>query len=397
MQLVEVGTNPRYQQEFIEFPVRLYKEDPCWIRPLDKDVADVFDPAKNKFFNLGECTRWLLLNDAGETIGRVAAFINHKTATVGNDQPTGGMGFFECIDNQQAAFLLFDTCREWLVARGMEAMDGPINFGERDRWWGLLVEGFDKEPNYGMPYTKPYYIPLFEQYGFKEYFQQHTYYLPLLEKEVLRVISPTILERATRILNDPTFTFEPIKKSELKKYAEDFRVIYNQAWANHLNTGEMTQERAFALMQRMKPVLDEQLMWFGYHGPEKRPVAFFIMLPELNQYFKHVNGKLDLIGKLKFLYHKLMKTNKRAFGVIFGVIPDFQGKGVESAIAIAFSTIAWATKSFHYLHLELNWIGDFNVKMQRYAKMLGGVITKRHATYRYLFDRTKEFKRHPNI
>lgn len=396
MQLVEVGTNRSYQQEFIDFPIRLYKEDPCWIRPLDKDVSDVFDPEKNKFFKNGECVRWLLLNDAEETIGRVAAFINRKTATVSNDQPTGGMGFFECIDNPKAAFQLFDACREWLSARGMEAMDGPINFGERDRWWGLLAEGFDKEPNYGMPYTKPYYIPLFENYGFREYFQQHTFYLPLIESEVHKVINPTIFERANRILNDPTFTFEHIKKSELKKYAEDFRVIYNQAWANNLNTGEMTTDRAYALMQRMKPVLDEELMWFGYNGPEKRPVAFFIMLPELNQYFKHVNGKLDVIGKLKFLYHKLMKTNKRAFGVIFGVVPDFQGKGVESAIAISFSKIAWST-GFQYEHLELNWIGDFNVKMQRYAKMLGGVISKRHITYRYLFDRTKPFKRHPII
>ena len=396
MQLVEVSTNARYQQEFIEFPVRLYQQDPCWIRPLDNDVADVFDPAKNKFFSNGECTRWLLLNKAEETIGRVAAFINRKTATVSNDQPTGGLGFFECIDDQQAACMLFDVCREWLVARGMEAMDGPINFGERDRWWGLLVEGFDKEPNYGMPYTKPYYIPFFENYGFQEYYQQHTFYLPLIESEVMKVINPTIFERANRILNDPVFTFEHIQKGNLKKYAEDFRVIYNQAWANNLNTGEMTTDRSYALMQRMKPILDEELMWFGYHGPEKRPVAFFIMLPELSQYFKHVNGKLNLIGKLKFLYHKLMKTNKRAFGVIFGVVPDFQGKGVESAIAIAFSKIAWST-GFQYEHLELNWIGNFNVKMQRYAKMLGGVISKRHITYRYLFDRTKEFKRHPII
>jgi hypothetical protein len=91
-----------------------------------------------------------------------------------------------------------------------------------------------------------------------------------------------------------------------------------------------------------------------------------------------------------------MRTNKQAFGVIFGVIPTFQGKGVESAIAIAFSKIAWTT-GFQYLHLELNWIGDFNPKMQRYAKMLGGVIAKRHITFRYLFDRTKEFKRHPMI
>jgi hypothetical protein len=129
-------------------PVRLYKTTPAWIRPLDKDIESVFDPATNKTFRHGQCKRWILQDDAGVTIGRVAAFVNEKTVLKGNDQPTGGMGFFECINDRNAAFMLFEQCRTWLQQRGMEAMDGPINFGNRDRWWGLLVEGFDKEPNY---------------------------------------------------------------------------------------------------------------------------------------------------------------------------------------------------------------------------------------------------------
>jgi hypothetical protein len=45
-------------------------------------------------------------------------------------------------------------------------MDGPINFGERDKFWGLLTEGFI-EPLFGMNYNFPYYKDLFENYGFK--------------------------------------------------------------------------------------------------------------------------------------------------------------------------------------------------------------------------------------
>jgi len=398
MKLVEVGTNPAYRSEFLKLPVRLYKDSPCWIRPLDDDIETVFDPNRNRLFQQGECTRWLLLNDTGTAIGRVAAFINRKTATdKKNEQPTGGMGFFECIDNQEAAFLLFDACKEWLRQRGMEAMDGPINFGDRDRWWGLLVEGFDWEPTYGMPYTKPYYIPLFEAYGFREYFQQHTFYMPIPEEKVRALLHPSVMERAERILNDPTFTFEPIRKSELNRFAADFATIYNQAWTKILGTPDMSTDKALQIMQKMKPVMEEDLIWFGYHGPEKKPVAFFVMLPELNQYFKHVGGKMDLRGKLIFLYHKLFRPINKAFGVIFGVVPEFQGRGVESAIAIAFSKKAWRNKRFRYEHLELNWVGDFNVKMMRYANLLGGKIAKRHVTYRYLFDRTKEFKRHPMV
>src|SRR5699024_7027135 len=144
MEIIEVK-DKRTQKEFLQLPVRLYKNDKNWIRPLDKDIEKVFDPEENKFFQHGECTRWILMKN-GEVIGRVAAFIDRKTAFT-FEQPTGGMGFFECIDDQEAAFKLFDTCKTWLEERDMEAMDGPINFGDRLNWWGLLVNGF-YEPNY---------------------------------------------------------------------------------------------------------------------------------------------------------------------------------------------------------------------------------------------------------
>ena len=138
-------------REFLEVAVIIYKNDPNFIRPLDKDVNDVFDRKKNKAFRVGECVRWLLKDD-DILIGRIAAFVNKKYKNKGDDQPTGGIGFFECINNQEAADMLFDVAKSWLMQRGMEAMDGPINFGERDRWWGLVTEGF-KPPIYLMNYN----------------------------------------------------------------------------------------------------------------------------------------------------------------------------------------------------------------------------------------------------
>lgn len=394
MQILEVGTDPKLQKEFLELPIRLYKGNKLWIRPLDKDLESVFDPKKNKFFKNGKCIRWVAIDDNGETVGRVAAFVNENTATKGNDQPTGGMGFFEAINDEKVAFALFDACQNWLKENGMEAMDGPINFGERDRFWGLLVEGYDKEPLYGMGYHHPYYKELFEAYGFQDYFKQFTYWTPIHEADVVKRINPTFFERAQRIFATPGYEFIHIKKNQLPKFAEDFRIIYNQAWASHLGVGDMTSEKANALMNQMKPILDEELVWFGYY--EGEPIAFFIMLPELNQLFKHVNGKLDLLGKIKVGYHQLMKTNKRAFGVIFGVVPEYQKKGVESAIALSFTKIAWKG-NYQYTDLEFNWIGDFNRKMIRFVQLLGAEPMKTHITYRFLFDRTKEFKRHPII
>ena len=173
MQITEVVTG-QHKKEFINLPKRLYKDDPFWICQLDSALESVFDPAKNHTFMHGEAIRWILEDDNGITIGRVAAFID-RLRSAANRQPTGGIGFFEIIDDKKAAFTMFDTARDWLASRGMEAMDGPINFGENDNNWGLLVEGFVQQ-GFGMPYNKKYYRAFFEEYGFKNYFEQYSYH-----------------------------------------------------------------------------------------------------------------------------------------------------------------------------------------------------------------------------
>ena len=132
MKLIEVKDD-QTAKEFLMLPVHLYKNEKHWIRPLTKDINNVFDKDKNKYFRNGELIRWILKDNSEKVIGRVAAFINKKTVKKDNDQPTGAMGFFECINNKEAALVLFDACKSWLKERGMEAMDGPINFGDRDK------------------------------------------------------------------------------------------------------------------------------------------------------------------------------------------------------------------------------------------------------------------------
>lgn len=111
---------------------KIYKNDKNFVCPPDNVIEGVFTPGRNSFFNHGEATRWILLDENGKPAGRVAAFINRKKAFT-FQVPTGGMGFFECIEDYKAAAILFDTCHAWLKERGMEAMDGPINFGEIGR------------------------------------------------------------------------------------------------------------------------------------------------------------------------------------------------------------------------------------------------------------------------
>ena len=387
MRLLAVNS-PETRREFLELPIRLYKNNQYWIRPLDKDIENVFDRRTNKTFRTGDLERWIAVDAQGETVGRVAAFVNEKSKNKGNEQPTGGMGFFECIDDRKTAFLLFDACRHWLQEKGLEAMDGPINFGDRDKWWGLLVDGYHIEPNYLQHYNFPYYQGLFEAYGFKTYFRQFTY-----GRKTRDPLSPKLALKAEKLHRQAGYVFRHMQLKEIEKYTEDFRVIYNKAWGGH-GVPDMTSAQAKAIISQLKPIIDEKIVWFGYY--QEGPIAFFIMLPEVNQIFKYVNGKLDWMGKLKFVWHKWRRTCNKMFGLVFGIVPGHQGKGVEGALIMAARQMV--QDDYHrYENFEMNWIGDFNPKMLRVAEQVGGYIAKTHITYRKLFDETREFKRHPFI
>ena len=376
MNIIEVNSK-KDKKEFIQIACSIYKNEKNWIRPLDKDINSVFDPKTNKAFRKGDVKRWILKNN-NETIGRIAAFYSSK-----NDKEklrVGGCGFFECIDDKEAAKMLFDTAKNWLEKNGYNSMDGPINFGERDKWWGCLVEGFDIDPNYLQNYGKAYYQKLFENYGFQLLFRQLTFL-----KKVRTPLSEKLSLKAERALRDPNYNFKTLEKRNIQKYIRDFTKIYNDAWSKYPGVSKLELSQAKLLFAQLKPILDEKILWFAYHNND--PVGFFISIPEMNQIFKYVNGKLDLFGKLKTFYHlKIKKSCKKMVGLVFGIVPKHQGKGVDGALIMA--SRETIQEKLAYEDLELNWIPDFNKSMIRVAEQVQVKLGKIHHTYRYNFDRS---------
>lgn len=376
MNIIEVNSK-KDKKDFIQIACSIYKNEKNWIRPLDKDINSVFDPKTNKAFRKGDVKRWILKNN-NETIGRIAAFYSSK-----NDKEklrVGGCGFFECIDDGEAAKMLFDTAKNWLEKNGYNSMDGPINFGERDKWWGCLVEGFDIDPNYLQNYGKAYYQKLFENYGFQLLFRQLTFL-----KKVRTPLSEKLSLKAERALRDPNYNFKTLEKRNIQKYIRDFTKIYNDAWSKYPGVSKLELSQAKLLFAQLKPILDEKILWFAYHNND--PIGFFISIPEMNQIFKHVNGKLDLFGKLKTFYHlKIKKSCKKMVGLVFGIVPKHQGKGVDGALIMA--SRETIQEKLAYEDLELNWIPDFNKSMIRVAEQVQVKLGKIHHTYRYNFDRS---------
>ncbi|WP_295772703.1 GNAT family N-acetyltransferase [uncultured Mucilaginibacter sp.] len=366
-------TDERTRKAFLDTARKIYENDANFICPLDDDIEAVFDTQKNPFFGFGKAVRWILTDSNNNLIGRVAAFINEKKA-YNYEQPTGGMGFFECIDDEKAAFLLFNTAKAWLQQQGMKAMDGPINFGENDMFWGLLIDGFVPQ-SYGMNYNPPYYKKFFDTYGFKTQYEQITNHIDAHKP---------FPERFTKIANwvaqKPGYRFEHLRSSEIESFASDFMEVYNDAWKEFENFVPIKRDTILETFRKMKMIMDENLIWFAYVDDE--PAAFVVVLPDANQMIKGFNGKLTLINKLRFLYNKWKGVN-RMRAIVMGTKTKYQKHGLESAMFVKLKEYVLPLKQ--YDEMELSWVGDFNDKMLALHEAMGGVFGKKHATMRCIF------------
>jgi hypothetical protein len=388
MKVVEVISKSD-KKEFLSFPKALYKSDPYWICQLDSAVEAVFDPLKNHAFRQGKAVRWILKDDKGVTIGRIGAFIDYVRSSA-NRQPTGGIGFFEVIDDTEAAFMLFDTAVDWSRQNGIEAIDGPINFGENDNSWGLLVDGFMQQ-GFGMPYNKKYYRSFFEDYGFRNYFEQYSYHRAVRDPDGKIVEFPErIMKIAAWLSKRPGYSFHHFEFRNKEKYVKDIVDIYNSTWSvfkedfTPLDPAILEES-----LQKAKIIIDEKLIWFAYFND--KPIAFFVLFPDFNQILKHFRGSLTVWNIIRLFYYKATHEMTRMRAVVGGVHPSYQNSGVESAIFYhlykVFDMKPW------FKELELSWVGDYNPKMIAIYEALGAKKAKTHITFRLMINKELPFIR----
>ena len=227
-----------------------------------------------------------------------------------------------------------------------------------------------------------------EDYGFQVYFNQ------LFFKRSAEVPAQPIFHRKyAQLAGDPRIRMHNGVGRSLEQLADDFCTVYNSAWVDHENHKPMEQATALKIVKAMKPVMDPRLLIFIRY--DERPIAMYISLPELNEIFRHVDGDLNWLGKLKFLWHKWRGTVRTMTGIVFGVAKEWQGKGIEGAM-IVYAEKTIVDKKL-YKDTILTWIGDFNPRMIRVCENLGAENYRSLATYRFLFDRNKPFERHPVI
>jgi hypothetical protein len=350
-------------------------------------VNQVFDRSHNKLFKQGDAKRWIAQDEEGICVGRIAAFYYESYKNKGTEFPVGCVGFFDCINDQDSANLLFSTAQAWLSENGMQAMDGPINFGDRDKWWGLMVKGFETEPMYGMSFNPSYYEALITNYGFQNYYTQYYY-----QKDLREPLPPRFEERYNKFKAKPDYSALHLDKNNLEKFAKDFVHIYNSAWAQHGEEKAITLDQILKLFKTLKAVMDERVIWFAYYKEE--PIAMFINIPDVNQYFKYFNGKLGLLQKLHLLWMKFRGTNNKLTGLAFGVVPKYQALGIDSYLINCCNIMLDKIKL--YSGYEMGWAADWNPKMVNIYKSLDAQPSREMVTFRHIFNPSVHpFERHP--
>lgn len=331
------------------------------------DQKKLIDTEKNPFYNNADVALFLA-EHKGQTAGRIAAVIDHRFNEY-HDTKTGFFGFFECVDNQDLARLLFKAAEDWLSERGMQNVMGPASPSMMDEI-GVLVEGFDKYPTLLMPYSKPYYDDLIKSAGYDKEMDLLTYDLNQDMVDLQR------LRRAEKVVRHriPGLEFRNVNLSNLEEEIDIIRDIFNRAWSDNWGFIPLSREEFMALGKDLKLIVDTDIAYVVEKDGE--PIGFSISLPDYNQVFKHMDGTLFPTGIFKLLYYRRQIDHVRT--ALMGIVPEYQGKGLD---ALFHRRTVEHSREKGYYSSELGWVLENNTQMKRVAERLGAHQDKRYRMY----------------
>lgn len=344
-------------QEFYQFPGRLYRSNEYWVRPAEQEVRRVFQTEENRFFEESEVCRWIIQNYRGATIGRIAAFVD-RSAVDAQGYCKGSLGFFECIDHQQAAFRLLEEGIIWLQSQRVGTLTAPINPTSLFLKSGLLTQGFDNVPVYGSNYHPAYYQGFFEEFEFKRYYRQQTYRCAVKKLS----LPPSMLQKAREILDSPDYRIANFSKERLSSMAKNIALVYNQTWQAHPSYRKLSEQQIQQELSDLLPWIDENIFLLAYH--QNQPIGFFFNLPNINQVRKQVGA--GLFRKIREAYFRNGK-HKNLLSVLLGVLPGYQKQGIGSALIQKVISHVSQSQSL-YDEIETNRVSDNNPAMQTILK-----------------------------
>jgi len=366
MKIIPVTTTAEFKK-FIRLPYRLYKNDPVWIPPLRTEVSKQFDRKRNPTLNHCEYALFMLERE-NEIIGRIAAF-THNIALQEWKDSVGLFGYFECIDDSDAANALLDAAAGWLRGKGMKFMRGPWSFVSQE--WGLVIEGFTPSPTVMAPYNPEYYINHITGYGFEKVKDLLVYYISVAEGYNIPDRILTLTDDVAKRYNIRT------RQLDMRDYDNEVaRVIdlSNKSLIDNWGYTQVTREEAEAIAADLKSILHPRGVIFA-EDSAGRPVGFAITIPDINTLIRDLGGRLLPFGWLKVLLGLPRLRRYRLFAL--GVLPEYQGKGIDSLIYRALYEALYSPD----IWLEINYVLEDNAPMNNAIIKLGAKPLRRYRIY----------------
>ncbi len=365
-------TTPTESELFLDVPKRVYGNDPYWVPPLRSDIAKQFAPS-NPFFQYGTLQQFLALDSSGsspQAVGRIVAAINRRLIER-EGQNIGLFGFFECIKDFSVAQALFNAAKAWLHEQGMTKVRGPIDLSTHNKCL-FLVDGFDSPPMVMMPYNPPYYPKFIEQDGWEKAKDAYAYDFPL-DKPL-----PDKFEKAYQIACKSGVTFRPLRtKGEgFKQDGISLYNLFNRAFANNWSSTPRTQEEFLEEAKSLQSLVDPDVFPIAEYNGEM--VGFWMGLPDYNIALKHVGGKLDWLGILKFLWYRRQIDQGRV--VVICSLPEYRRKMVPLGL-IYLGMRGGIKKGKPYKRAELGYVYEDNYPSRKLIEASGGTIYKTYRIY----------------
>lgn len=364
---IETVDTAKRLKQFIDLPFRLYADDPQWVAPLRSDMKRILSPQHNPFFREAQIEHFLALDDQGQAQGRVSVCI-HAAYNLRFGDEHVFFGFFEVAPDPAVTRALFDAVSKWARARGKSRLLGPYSYTSTQDA-ALLLENIDgRPPTLLQTYNPLWYADALKQAGFDLAFTFSTYGVDVEQYRARRKAS-----RSEKVMPGSRFSVRSATRSDLRSSLEEIRCLFNSAFAENYEVAPISRASFKFQIDSVKTFIDlEGIKLIELDG---RAVAFFLIMPDLNQILSRLKGHFGLFD--------LLKLNRYKRGVTGGVIaligadPSVQGSGLGRLIGD--EIVRYAEPRFQ--RLDTMWIDDRNPSSYVLARNVGMRRTKRYGVF----------------
>lgn len=360
------------KKKFIRLPWNIYRGQSCWIPPLLGEQTKFLDPKTNPFFEQAEVSLFLALSKNKEVVGRIALVLD-RAHNEFHAENTGFFGMFESIDNQEVADALLNAALNWGRSKGLKKLIGPMNLSTNHEC-GLLVEGFDLPPTIGIPYTPPYYPDLFRRWGLVKAKD-----LLSLKLDMRQPIPGYMNEANRKIRKRDRFVIRSLRLDQFDREADIIWEVYNSAWNRNWGFVPMSRNEFNFTLQGMKPVVQPHLCLIA--EVKNEPAAFALVIPDINQILKHLNGRLFPFGWFRFYRDKKKVDTYRV--PTLGVKKKYRRMGIDMVL---YYEVYSRLRKQNTPWCEMSWILEDNLAILTPLYRMGGFVYKRHRIYERTID-----------